>query len=144
MAEENQKEQIEKLERTLWRATPADDEMIEKIVSSPFLYAKIRARVEESQAMPVAVSSYYSMLTMLARRAIPAFALLAVLAVAAYFFTGRNAVSPPAVSMNDAVFVKVEQNTPPTACNIANRSECLVSTDDVVAILVHTSNSSNR
>ena len=144
MAEETQKEQIEKLERTLWRAGPADDEMIEKIGSSPFLYAKIRARIEEAQAMPVAASSYYSLLTMLARRAIPAFALLAVLAVSAYFFTSRNAPSAPSVSMNDAVFVKVEQNTPPTACNIANRSECLVSTDDVVAILVHTSNSSNR
>jgi len=143
MAEETQKEQIEKLERTLWRATPADDEMIEKIVSSPFLYAKIRARVEEAQAMPVAAPSYYSLLAMLARRAIPAFALLAVLAVAAYFFTSKN-TPPPAVSMNDAVFVKVEKNTPPTACNIANRSECVVSTDDVVAILVHTSNSSNR
>ena len=144
MAEENQKEQIEKLERALWRATPADEEMIEKIVSSPFLYARIRARVEEAQTMPVAASSYYSLLTMLARRAIPAFALLAVLAVSTYFFTGRNAPPPPGVLMNDAVFVKVEKNTPPTACNIANRSECVVSTDDVVAILVHTSNSSNR
>ena len=48
MAEENQKERIEKLERTLWRAAPADDEMIEKIISSPFLYAKIRTRVEEA------------------------------------------------------------------------------------------------
>ena len=145
MAEENQEEQLDKIGRALLRSTPADDSMIDKIAASPFLYAKIRARVAEEQTKGAALPPYWALLTLLARRAIPAFALVALLAVSSYFFTSGT-VGPPSngVVVNDMVFPKLEQNTPPTACNIANRSECVVSTDDVVAILVHTSESGNR
>lgn len=145
MAEENREEQLNKIGRALLRSTPADDGTIEKIAVSPFLYAKIRARVAEGQAKSDALPPYRSLLTLLARRAIPAFALLALLAMSSYFFTSGK-VAPPSngVVMNDVVFPKLEQNTPPTACNIANRLECVVSTDDVVAILVHKPESGNR
>ncbi len=144
MAEEHREAKVEKIGRRILHAASADEETIDKIAASPFLYARIRARVAEAQAMPAAVPFYLRLLPLLARRAIPAFALLAVLAVGAYVFAGKNAPPPNPIGVNEAIFVKLEANTPPTACNIANRSECVVSTDDVVAILVQTPESGNR
>ena len=145
MAEENREEQLDKVGRLLLRSTPADDDTIDNIAASPFLYAKIRARVAEEQAKSDSLPSYRSLLTLLARRAIPAFALLALLAVSSYFFTSGKAAPPSnGIVINDVVFPKLEKTTPPTACNIANRSECVVSMDEVVAILVHTSEGGNR
>ena len=67
-------EDLDSAGRAVLRAAPASDEEIQRVLSSPFLYPKIRARMRSEKTPPVPF--YHSlMMVSLLRRAIPILAL---------------------------------------------------------------------
>jgi hypothetical protein len=142
----NRKEQDENLDQTgraILRAAAADERQTEAAVASPFLYAKIRARIaEEDQKENRTLSILY-----IFKRAIPVLAFITIMMTLAFWFTPKNMTTSVPLSNNilpnpdDPEFhiVSNPTNAPLTACSIASKEECAVSTKDVVAILMHNS-----
>jgi hypothetical protein len=132
---------LDKTGREILLAAQATDAEVEAAVASPFLYAKIRARMQEEQQASTQPFYQSFMLFAVMRRAISILAVIAVLALCSYTFTGK-----PAPPQNPALTISIDRSllisppetkAPVTACSITSRSECVVSTDDVVALLVN-------
>ncbi|MBI3650315.1 MAG: hypothetical protein HY231_04640 [Acidobacteria bacterium] len=137
---ENRNHQLDQAGRQLLRAARASDAEVDAALASPFLYARIRARLGEANRNPAQPFSPGALLALVFRRAIPLLMLVALLAVGAYQFIGK-ARSPqslqPSLADQNILLPISEPKAPVTACSITSRSECVVSTDDVVALLVN-------
>jgi hypothetical protein len=121
--------------RALLLAARATDAEVEAAIASPFLYPRVRARMQEAQGAPPFFLSL--ILVSVMRRAIMILAVIAVLAVCSYTFAGKSA-PPPRAAVDQPVLIPISQpKAPVTACSITSRTECVVSTDDVVALLVN-------
>ncbi len=142
----NRKEQSENLDdasRAILRAAAVSEQEAKAAVSSPFLYAKIRARIaEENQKENRTLSILFIL-----KRAIPALAFIALMTTLAFWYAPKNSTTNVAPSTNvlphleepEFHIVSNPTNAPLTACSIASKEECAVSTKDVVAILMNTS-----
>ncbi len=135
--QESREEYLDRAGRAVLRAAPASNEEINAALSSPFLYARIRARISENKRVqPI---SYYQSLMMfsLVRQAIPILAVIAILAVCSYNFAGRKPPVQNAFADESAYLPISDPNTPVTACSISSKKECVVSTNEVLALLVN-------
>lgn len=164
--------QLDRLGRTLIRASQATEKEIETAVSSPALLERIRARAATGEASPSGTINTGSINTgsinnwtldnwtldnwsgnswvadivaaplAIAWRAIPVLSLVAIVALALWMSATSN--QPETSFGNDVAGVEIIQNdiiqndpvAPATACSVATKEECAVSTDDAVAILV--------
>jgi hypothetical protein len=89
----------EKLDRfgdELLRAFEASEAEINNAAASPFLFRRIRARIEAEQRRQVEESNPWLTLFAQVRQAIPVFALLAVVALVSslYLYSGENRNQP--------------------------------------------------
>ena|ERR1044072_2192394 len=141
--QQEQNESIDGVGRAILRAAAVNEREAEAAIASPFLYAKIRTRIaEENQKENRALSILFIL-----KRAIPALAFIAIMTTLAFWFTPKN--TPPNISPSANVLPHPDEpqfhivnnptDAPLTACSIASKEECAVSTKDVVAILMHTS-----
>lgn len=136
-------EQMDEAGRAVLRAAAITQREAETAVSSPFLYAKIRARIAEENQKENRTLSILDIF----KRAIPALAFIAIMTTLAFWFTPKNITTNPPVSNNimpnldepEFHINSTPTNAPLTACSIASKEECAVSTKDVVAILMHNS-----
>lgn len=154
--------QLDRLGRTLIRASQATEKEIETAVSSPALLERIRARAATGEASPSGtintgsinnwaldnwsgnswVADIVAAPLAIAWRAIPVLSLVAIVALALWMSATSN--QPETSFGNDVAGVEIIQNdiiqndpvAPATACSVATKEECAVSTDDAVAILV--------
>jgi hypothetical protein len=138
-------EQLDQLGRTLIRASQASEEEIERSISSPAIFARIRARAADRESRPSihhsAVNNWdvnnWAASLSVAWRAIPALSMVAIIALALWL--GAKERAPLNSSDNrpaGADIIMSEPVAPVTACSVATKEECAVSTDDAVAILV--------
>ena len=142
----NSKEQNENLDdasRAILQAASSSEREVEGAISSPFLYAKIRARIaEENQKANRALS-----ILLIFKRALPALAFIAIMMTLAFWFAPKNPTANISQPTNvlphpdepQFQIVSNPSDAPLTACSIAAKEECAVSTKDVVAILMNTS-----
>ena len=142
--EKNRKELLNRAGREVLRAACATDDEIQKAAASPFLYAKIRAGVEREKQQPQSLPES-RLLWLVARQAIPALALIAVIAFSAFWMFGRDATASPDLSLTNiatnatppsAILTNNQPSLITSACSLAAKDECSVSTSDVVAILM--------
>ena len=151
----NRNRQLDRLGRTLIRASQATEEEIETATSSPALLERIRARAATGEARPPATINYWysnnwysnnwaadilAAPLAIAWRAIPVLSLVAAVAIALWVSAANN---QPENSFGNGVagveIIKSDPVAPATACSVATKEECAVSTDDAVAILVSAS-----
>lgn len=100
--------------------------------SSPFLYARIRARIDgEQQRMRHGVPAL--MMLSIAWRAVPALALVALVSVSALWVTTPAAPGgvQPALVQADNVKLIATGGT----CALSNDSECAISREEVLATM---------
>ena len=138
---------LDKAGRAILRAAAASEAEIEQTLASPFLYAKIRRRMQNQK--PATLFHPSLMLFSIMRQAIPILALIAIVAVCSYNFSGQKSAAqkPPApipFEEQQAYLHINNTKTPVTACSIASRTECVVSTDEVVALLVNSNERQNK
>jgi hypothetical protein len=85
---------LDRVGRALVRAAASDEREAEAVAASPFLYARVRARIDAERARREEGEGRLAML-LVAWRAVPALALVAVLALALFLSagaaSGRNA-----------------------------------------------------
>jgi hypothetical protein len=141
--QENRDEYLDRTGQEILRAACASEEQVNSAVAAPFLYARIRARVADSKKNPPVPFYQSLMIFSVVRYALPVLALIAFLAVGSYKFIGKtaplnNSVVNNTQRIDNTVPLTIhDPNAPVTACSITSRTECVVSTDDVVALLVN-------
>ena len=108
------------------------DEESDRIASSPFLYARLRARIEAGRAAKSAPDNGWLEGFRAARRAMLALASVAMIAVLSLWVAGRSndSVGSPA-----GVEPVAYQPAPVTACALSATSECVVSNEEVLATM---------
>jgi hypothetical protein len=143
--------QLDRLGLALIRASRASEEEIETAVSSPALLERIRARAQGSERRPPgAINDWASAILtapqVVAWRAIPALSLLAAVALALWLGAEGGPPETPFDNAGTAVeIIESQPLAPATACSVATKEQCAVSTDDAVAILVSaTAREANR
>ncbi|HVF87220.1 MAG TPA: hypothetical protein VM866_06510 [Pyrinomonadaceae bacterium] len=82
-------EQLDRLGRELVRTSANNETEVESAAASPFLYARVRARIAAERRRREAGENWLSLLTV-ARRAVPAMALSAAIAFGVFQFGGNN------------------------------------------------------
>jgi hypothetical protein len=86
-------ERLDRLGRTVVRAYASNDEEAEAAASSPFAYARLRARIDAEAARREEGEGWLAVLGVV-WRAVPAMALVAVLSFALFLFAGTATQAP--------------------------------------------------
>jgi hypothetical protein len=87
------RESLERVAHEVVRASAAGEAEAESAAGSPFLYARVRARIEEERRRREEGEGWLALFGV-AWRAVPAMALLAVLALALFLSSGVNDLAP--------------------------------------------------
>src|SRR6185436_15553688 len=82
-------ESIDRLGSVILRAAAQDDSATQAAAEAPFLFTRVRARIAEEERRRNEAGNWFSLL-LIARRAIPAMALVAFLAAAIMFWSGST------------------------------------------------------
>ena len=85
-------EQLDRAGKLVLRTAAAHDQEIEKVVASPFLFTRVRARIAEQ--LRENESGGWQSLPLIAWRAIPAMALVASITGGLMLWSGRSASAP--------------------------------------------------
>jgi len=99
-------EQLDRVGREIVRASAKNETEAESASSAPFLYARVRARIAAERKRREAGENWLSLLTV-ARRAVPAMALSAVIAFGVFLF-GSNTPFEQAFDDDDVLFAANE------------------------------------
>ncbi len=106
-AKSQKNEQIDRIGRLILKSASADEETIESAATSPFLFTRVCAGIKQG-AREVESGSWMSLI-LVARRAIPVMALVAIIAaVITIWSAGINLSSAPAQVDDEALFGPTE------------------------------------
>jgi hypothetical protein len=89
----NSDELLDRMGRELIRASAANSDEAEAVAASPFLYTRLRSRINNQREQREAGESWVTMLGVI-WRAIPAMAMVALLAVALFLSAGSGTQRP--------------------------------------------------
>jgi hypothetical protein len=96
--------ELDRAGQLVLRAASASEEDAEAAASSPFLFTRIRATITEERRRREESGSWLSLI-LVARRAVPVMALVAILAAVLTFWSAQPGVSPgPAPLDEEALF----------------------------------------
>lgn len=123
---------LDRTGRELIRAAGLSEFESDAAASSPFLYSRIRARIDAGRSRPGKDASAFAMLST-AWRAIPALALIAIAAVCALWVSAPAPAAPnrSASVPDDNVKLIATGGT----CALSNASECAISSEEVLATM---------
>jgi hypothetical protein len=126
-------ERLDGIGKSVVRSGGISDDETEAIVASPFMYARLRARIEAEQQRRAERQAGWFATLFVARRAIPALVLIAVFAVAAFWFAKTN--SPAGLPSADARNDNFDRVVVGGTCALSSTEECAISTEEVLATL---------
>jgi hypothetical protein len=131
--EQSRNEPIERLTRIVARAGGISDDDAERVGSSPFLHARLRAGIEGERRRRVEQGSGWLATLLVASRAIAVLVVVTIAAVLTFWLSKANAsVSvPPLNASADDVARVVTGGT----CALSTTEECAISTEEVLATL---------
>ncbi|MGA9770275.1 MAG: hypothetical protein WBV94_14645 [Blastocatellia bacterium] len=123
-------ELLDRVSLSITRASGIDETNVDQIASSPFLYARLRARIEAERKQQT--EGWFATFK-IARRAIPVLAFVAIAAVASLWFAAANRSDSP-LPGGANVYVNYPL-TPVTACSLSATDECAISSEEVLATM---------
>ena len=126
-------EQLDRLGELVLRAAAADDQEIEAAATAPFLFARIRARIAAGRREE---STGWQSLPLIAWRAIPAMALIAMLAGGLTIWTAESNTTP----VGFGIYEEALSDTTNPGIEQAVLNQNSLSRDDVLTIVVERSN----
>lgn len=121
-------ERFERLTRTVMRAGGISGAEAENISSSPFLHARIRARIEAERRSRAEQGGGWLAALLIAWRAVAVLTLVTVAAALSFWFAKP---APSANAGDDDISRVIAGGT----CALSATSECLISTEEVLATL---------
>ena len=124
-------EELDRIGKIVLRSATAPEEDAEAAASSPFLFTRVRAAIAAEQQLQEEAGGWLSMM-LVARRAIPAMALVAILAaILTIFSAGPSLTGTSTAGDEDALFGMPDAGVEQTV--LASRG---LSRDDVFNIVV--------
>ena len=130
-------EQLDRFGKLVLRAAAADEQEIEAASTAPFLFTRIRARIAERRREE---SPGWQSLPMIAWRAIPAMALIAMLAGGLTIWTAESNTTP----VGFGIYEEALSDTTNPGIEQAVLNQNSLSSDDVLTIVVERSNRENK
>lgn len=130
-------EQLDRLGGLVLRAAAADEQEIEAASTAPFLFTRIRARIAEGRREE---SAGWQSLPLIAWRAIPAMALIAMLAGGLTIWTAESNSTP----VGFGIYEEALSDTTNPGIEQAVLNQNSLSRDDVLTIVVEHSNRENK
>src|ERR1043166_3750407 len=107
-ANSQKNEDLDRVGRVVLKSAAADAEAVEAAASSPFLFTRVRAAINEDRGHAEESGSWRSLI-LVARRAVPVMALVAILAaVLTIWSAGISLSSTPAPLDDEALFGPAE------------------------------------
>ncbi len=92
-------ERLDRMGREIVRASAANEQEAERVASSPFLYTRVRSRINAERRRREEGEGWLAMLG-IAWRAVPAMALTAIFAFA-LFWSSANPGTPTTIALSD-------------------------------------------
>ena len=135
--QENQS--LDRLGRLVLRAAALDDAESQAAADAPFLYTRVRARIAEEEGRRNESGSWFSLL-LIARRAVPAMALIALLAATVMFWASRSTVTPGWNRLDDEALS--DTRNPGVEQTVLSRNN--LSHDDIFNIVLERSDREKR
>lgn len=132
-----EKEQLNRLGKLVLRAAMADEQDVEAASTAPFLLTRIRARIAEGRGEE---ATGWQSLPMIAWRAIPAMALIAMLAGGLTIWTAE----PNATPIGFGIYEEALADTSDPGVEQAILNQNILSSDDVLTIVVERGNRENK
>ncbi len=129
--------QLDRLGKLILRAAAADEQEIEAASTAPFLFTRIRARIADGQREE---STGWQSLPLIAWRAIPAMALIAMLAGGLTIWTAESNTTP----VGFGIYEEALSDTTNPGIEQAVLDQNSLSRDDVLTIVVERSNRENK
>lgn len=126
-------EQLDRLGKLVLRAAAADEQEIEAASTAPFLFTRIRARIAEGRREE---STGWQSLPLIAWRAIPAMAVIAMLAGGLTIWTAESNTTP----IGFGIYEEALSDTTNPGIEQAVLDQNSLSRDDVLTIVVERSN----
>jgi hypothetical protein len=132
--DQTRNEPLERLTKIVAEAGGISDVEAERIGSSPFLHARLRAGIESERRRRAEQGSGWLATLLVASRAIAVMTVVTIAAVLTLWFSRANAsvaVSPLMASAGDPISRVVTGGT----CALSTTEECAISTGEVLATL---------
>jgi hypothetical protein len=123
----SESERLDRIGMEIVRASAENREEAESVAASPFLYTRLRSRIETERKQREEGENWLAMLGVL-WRAIPAMALVSIFAVA--LFLSSNFAAPPSSGFNDDALLGANGAGIESVVFADNRA---LSSDDVLA-----------
>jgi hypothetical protein len=126
-------EPLDRLTKAVARAGGISDEEAERIGSSPFLHARVRAGIDAERRRRAEQGSGWMSTLFVASRAIAVMVVVTIAAVATFWLSKTNApVSVPPLDSNANDISRIVTGG---TCALSTTDECAISTEEVLAIL---------
>lgn len=126
---QQEKESLDRLGQVVLRSAAQNDEASQAAADAPFLYTRVRARIAEQMR---GESGVWSSLFQIAWRAVPAMALIALLAATSMFLASRSTVSPGWNRLDDEALA--DTGNPGVEQTVLSRNN--LSREDVFSIVL--------
>jgi hypothetical protein len=127
----HENERIDRFGRLVLRAATQDDAASQAAADAPFLYTRVRARIAEEECRRNETGNWFSLLV-IARRAIPAMALVAILAATVMFWSSRSTANPGWYRLDDEALS--DTRNPGIEQTVLSRNN--LSGDDIFSIVL--------
>jgi hypothetical protein len=125
-------EQSDRAGRLVLLAAARNDDEVEAAASSPFLYPRLRARIAEEEERRREAAGSWGSLLFVARRAIPAMALVAILAAILTVWTMQPSAPAPGYGLEEEALM--DARDPGVEQTILTRNA--LTRDEVFSIVV--------
>ncbi|HKP36364.1 MAG TPA: hypothetical protein VJT71_05860 [Pyrinomonadaceae bacterium] len=126
---------IDRLGSLVLRAAAEDDGASQAAAESPFLFTRVRARIAEEERRRSEVGSWFSLL-LIARRAVPAMALIALLAATVMFWSSGSGITPGWNRLDDEALS--DTRNPGVEQTVLSKNN--LSRDDVFSLVLEQAN----
>lgn len=118
-------ERLDRAGQMLIRSAGASEEETERVASDSMLFARIRGQIASEQRMREEAADPWMPFLVIARRAVPAMAVMALIVIlVSSLMTSSDSVQLPEVRAQAAA-----------VCTLADKDECAVSTNEVMATI---------
>jgi len=131
--DQSRNETLDRLTKVIARAGGIGDDEAERINSSPFLHARLRAGIEGERRRRAEQGSGWLATLLVASRAIAVLAVVTIAAVLTLWFSRANAVSVP--PLNASADDPISRVVTGGNCALSTTEECAISTEEVLATL---------
>lgn len=127
-------EKLDKIGKLLLKSAALSNEEADQMASSPQIYNRLRVNIIKESLIRSEASDNWFAIWSIARYAVPLMAGIAVIAFSSFWILETHLQQVTTVSSSN--YLPADINIlPVTACSISSKTECIVSSNDVLSIV---------